>query len=217
MSAPTTLTPAELGALAALADSPLAAEARARHETARTAKRREIIAAMRRSEAIAKAEAERLGAAAATQRLEVDRLRVALVTAHAELHGLESAAGDAASAAERALLRANAALGPLGGAELDDAIRQLTFAARHARALIGYREGRDWRGVVTISEADPAIRDRAIALDLKILKLQALQFADVPPAEIAEFCREALAALEADRPATPFDTIRGAPVVVAAS
>jgi hypothetical protein len=195
-----TLSASDTAALAALAASPLAAEAAARIEAARTARRRELIEAMQRTEAAALAEARTRGAAAAAQRAEVTKARAALDAAAAKLHQLEGDASIADDLAARVRLRAGHELAALGNAAIDETLRKLAIAETQARTRIGYRILRDANGrEVGATETDARAKPRRERMRTLAAALEGLRFDPaVTPAEIERKC--SAAAAEADAP-----------------
>ncbi len=217
MSSPAVLSDAARDALAALAASPLAAELAAKVDGERAARRCEVIEAMHRDAAAAKAEAEAMGNAALAQRDDVARRRADYLAALGRQRELEGAASAATHQAERAVLRADRDLAELGGDRLDAALYLVRVAARQSQALIDHRVTRDHYGnVADVREADPSHSARWRRMTALAAELEAMRYDPaVTPAAIEARCREALAEVDRTVPAPLPDAARAHPVLPA--
>lgn len=205
MSSPAVLSDAARDALAALAASPLAAELAAKVDGERAARRCEVIEAMHRDAAAAKAEAEAMGNAALAQRDDVARRRADYLAALGRQRELEDAASAATHQAERAVLRADRDLAELGGDRLDATLHAVRVAARQSQALVDHRVTRDPYGRVTSThEADPSHGIRWRRMEALAAELEALRHdLGTTPSEIEARCREVLAEVERTTPTPP--------------
>lgn len=215
MNAAPLLSDADRQALAALASSPLAAELAAKVDAERAARRRELIEAMHRDAAAARAEAEAKGKAALAQRDDVARRRAAYVEAAGMLRALEAEAGAAGDRAERVTLRADRDLAELGGARLDATLHAVRVAARQSQALVDHRVTRDPYGRVTSThEADPSHGIRWRRMEALAAELEALRHdLGTTPSEIEARCREVLAEVERTTPTPPPGAQRAHPML----
>lgn len=205
MNAAPAITPLDARSLEALARSPMAAEAAARHEAERSHKRRSILEAMQRDEAAARAEADSKGAQAIAQRAAAEKARATWLQEAGKLQALEWEASRASERADHARGRADAALANLGNAAIVPTIHRLRVAQTESRNAIGYRVERDRYGRTTgAPEKDPTHRLRAARMGELAAAIEALRFdLTASPATIEARCREAIAELEGSAPGKP--------------
>lgn len=181
------------------AKSPVAQAEVARVEADLADKRRAIIEAASEAEAAARARAAKAGESVLALRTKVDECLAALWAAQSELHAVESEAGIAQAAAERARNKALWDLLPYGQQLLHETMGEVRYALNQSRSMVDVTIWRDRAGNVHEHDMRPEHRARWKRMEVLLAELAAMQLdPSVTPAEIRDRCAEARKETEAE-------------------